>query len=120
LDLTKDVKFLYQRNHDACLQQVLVGHAVICGTAQAVLRSFERRKKVRFHVVGETLGIPHILFAVHTRVPKSDRQIILQTILGWGKSDDGKRFLKMAGLKPFKPALNSDYDIVRTLKEKIK
>jgi ABC-type phosphate/phosphonate transport system substrate-binding protein len=117
-DLKKDIEFSYQRNHDACLQRVIIGDVAACVTAPTVVRQFEHRRNIKLNRLARTPVIPHILFAVHARVPATHRRLILKTILSWGSTDEGRKFLMKSGLKEFLPTTNDDYDIVRELKKK--
>lgn len=115
LKWNEDLRLRYHPNHDTCLQTILIGKSAICGTALTVLRNYESRHKVTFRILAVSRPIPHILFAVHPRVPEQERKRLLEEILGWGKTKNGLAFLQSAGLKPFIPATNEQYDTVREL-----
>lgn len=111
----KDVKLTHHRSHMSCMQQVLIGEAVACGTAAPAVRFFEHKTKVKMRVIGKTREIPHALFVIHPRVPESEREILRQRIMGWAKTADGKKMLKRGKLSPFIKIKDKDYDVVREL-----
>lgn len=111
----EDVKLTHHRSHMSCMQQVLIGEAVACGTAAPAVRFFEHKTKVKMRVIGKSREIPHALFVIHPRVPASEREILRQRIMGWAKTADGKKMLKRGKLSPFIKIKDSDYDVVREL-----
>ncbi len=113
LEPGRDVTVKHLRNHDSCLQQVVIGAADVCGTARVVVRDFAARRPVAFRVLAETRAIPHVLFAVHSRVSEDDREAIRRVILKWHETEKGRQWLASVGFGPFVPALDADYDIVR-------
>ena len=115
IHLDKDVEIRHLRSHASCMQQVLVGLAHACGTAAPPIRFFENKMKMKFKKLVTTQEIPHTLFVANARLPEAERQIILQTILSWSKSDEGIKMLKRGRMKPFMPIDNHEYDIVRQM-----
>ena len=113
-----DVSLSHHRSHVSCMQQVLIGEADACGTASPALRFFQHKMNVTMQVIGESLPIPHTLFAIHPRVPESDRERLRQRILSWGSSERGRALLARGRLKPFVPVEDSAYDVVRDLANK--
>jgi phosphonate transport system substrate-binding protein len=111
----KDVKLSHHRSHMSCMQQVLIGEAVACGTAAPAVRFFEHKTKVKMRVIGKTREIPHALFVIHPRVPRSEREQLSNRILGWAKTEDGMKMLKRGKLSPFIKITDKDYNIVREL-----
>lgn len=109
----KNVILSHHRSHVSCMQKVLIGETDACGTAAPAVRYFQKRMKVDLKTIARTMDIPHTLFAIHTRVPESDKQIIKQRILGWGESESGRKILERGSLKPFVNISDSDYDVVR-------
>jgi phosphonate transport system substrate-binding protein len=109
----RDVSLSYHRSHVSCMQQVIIGAADACATAAPALRFFANKMKVEMVIIDRTTSIPHTLFAVHPRVPKADRDRLLQTILSWGQSKQGRQLLQRGRLKPFIRVTDEDYDIVR-------
>lgn len=108
-----DVALKHHRSHDSCLQQLLIGEVQACGTAAYPLRFFEDKWGVKFRVLASTDTIPHTLFVVHRRVPSEHRDKLLQEILSWSETEDGRELLKYGALKPFLPATDKEYGIVR-------
>ena len=113
LEPGKSVTVRHFVNHASCLQQVLIGHAAVCGTARAVVRAFMRRRDASLRELAATPAIPHSLFAAHQRLSGMERGRLLQVILGWSETAKGRRLLTRAGRKPFVKAVDADYDIVR-------
>jgi len=109
----ESVRVKHFSNHDACLQQVLIGTAAACGTSWPVVRSFTLRRAASLRELAVTPAIPHVLFAVHRRLPVQDRERLLEVILGWQMTAKGRRFLTVAGRLGFVKAEDADYDIVR-------
>jgi ABC-type phosphate/phosphonate transport system substrate-binding protein len=105
----------YYRSHVACMRQVLIHSADACGTAAPALRFFEHRMKVKLKTIAASRSIPHSLFAISPRVPKTERDAIRKRIISWGKSSQGKAILERGRLRPFRPISNSAYDIVRDM-----
>ena len=115
IDPETGVKRYYGKNHFACLQSVLIGAADACGTAEQPLRTIEKERQMttRFRILHKTVRIPHALFAAHRRVSQRDRDILLETILGWPNTEEGKKILDGGQFIPFVAAKDSDYEVVR-------
>lgn len=109
----KDVTLEYMRSHMSCLQQVLIGSTAACGSAGPALRFFKSRMNVEMRIVAESDAIPHTLFVAHSRVPQADRQKVLERILGWSDTPEGKEILERGELSKFVPITNEAYDVVR-------
>jgi len=113
IDPRTDVTIQYYKAHDSCLQQVLIGEVAACGTAAYPIRFFENKWHVKFRVLAKSQSISHSLFVVHPRVPKSDREIILKTILSLADTETGRKLLEKGELKPFIAVTDAEYDSVR-------
>jgi phosphonate transport system substrate-binding protein len=111
----RDIELIHFRTHFSCMQQVIIGEVVACGTAPPTRRYFEGKYNVILPVIAETRGIPHALWIVHKRVPLKDRKILLQRILSWGKTKEGRRMLADGRLAPYVPVTDAAYDVVRKL-----
>jgi phosphonate transport system substrate-binding protein len=105
----------YGKNQFSCMQSVLIRAADACGTAEQALMHFEEEKqmKTRFRIVHTTPPSPSSVFVVHKRVAEKDRELLLNTILAWPTTAEGKKLLKAGQFIPFAPALDADYDSVR-------
>lgn len=115
-DFPTDVKMLHFRTHPAGLQAVLIGKAKACGTNAVPLRVFQSKTGIMFKVLAETDKIPHVLFAVHKRVPAHDRDLIRRSIIELKNTPEGRLLLRQSGmLKGFVAAIDGDYDIVRSM-----
>ena len=109
----QDVTLVYHRSHVSCMQQVLIEASAACGTAAPGIRYFKSRMKVDMRVMLESEPIPHTLFAAHTRMPIKDRAQLLETIVSWSNTPEGKALLERGKMIPFRPITNEAYDIVR-------
>jgi len=109
----KDVTLVYHRSHVSCMQQVLINASAACGSAAPALRYFKSRMKVDMRIIAETESIPHTLFAAHSRMPAGDRAQLLDAILAWSKTPEGKAILERGKMLPFVPIKNEAYDVVR-------
>jgi phosphonate transport system substrate-binding protein len=115
-DFPTDVKMLHFRTHPAGLQAVLIGKAKACVTNAVPLRVFQSKTGIMFKVLAETDKIPHVLFAVHKRVPAHDRDLIRRSIIELKNTPEGRLLLRQSGmLKGFVAAIDGDYDIVRSM-----
>ena len=103
----------YGRNHLTCVHSVLIGAADACGVAEAALRRMEKQTTTRLRILHQTVGIPQPLFVVHKRVSMKDRDVLLSTIVGWSKTEEGKTILTRGQFAPFVPAYDADYEVVR-------
>lgn len=115
IDPDKDIQLVHYRTHFSCMQQVLIGEAVACGTAAPARRYFQSKYMVKLKIIAHSRDIPHSLWIVNPRVPAADREIIRKRILNWGNTADGQRLLADGKLKPFVPTKDSDYNIVRKM-----
>lgn len=113
----RDIEISHHRSHVSCMQKVLIGETDACGTAAPAVRFFQKRMKVQMKTIVRTMDIPHTLFAIHSRVPESERKKIKQRILSWGNTENGHKILNRGSLKPFVSIDDSDYDIVREIAE---
>lgn len=103
-------------NHLACLQQVQVKRAVACITAWPPVKLFENQHGVKLKPVYRTRKIPSAIFAVHTRVPAGQRQLLETELLSWASgSPVQKNYLSRAGWTRLHRATDKDYDVVRDI-----
>jgi phosphonate transport system substrate-binding protein len=114
IDIDTYVRRSYSSNHFACIEKVLTGDADACGTALRALAHWEGVKDThQFRVIYEAPVMPHALFVVHPRVPERERKILLDTILSWPQTEEGRKILSRGELLPFTRATDADYDPVR-------
>ena len=113
-----DVTLTHHRSHVSCMQQVLIGSAHACGSAAPAVRFFEQQMGVTFRTVGESLKVPHTLFAVHPRVPAAIREKLAQRILNWGNHSEGQQLLQRGRLTSFRVAKDDEYDVIRAMLKK--
>lgn len=103
-------------NHLACLQQVQVRRAAACITAWPPVKLFEKKHAVSLKLIYKTEVIPSSLFAVHERVPASQRKSLANELLSWRTGDPvQKAYLSRGGWTRLYPAADKDYDIVRAI-----
>jgi phosphonate transport system substrate-binding protein len=105
----KNVEFVYLRSHTSCLQHVLIGLIDACGTTPSAMHHLKNSSRERLRGIAETDAIPPALFVVHSRVPESERKLILKAILAWPKKQEGID-IQLSG---FAPIADADYDVVR-------
>lgn len=105
----------YQKSHFACLHQVMVGKADACGTAPPALRFFQQKTDAKLRIVSTSMAIPNSLFAAHPRVSPQDRQKIVDTMMSWPHTEQGRKLLEKAKVNSFVPIEDNAYDIVRQL-----
>ncbi len=113
-------------NHLACLQQLQIGSMDACATSASTLKTFESQFKLTFTRIGHSISIPHTMFAVHKRVPASDRKIILDTLQSSTLStvDPHLRLLFIESSdavtgRYFKPVTDRDYHPARTILKRL-
>ena len=115
LDANKRISISNQRNHIACMQQLVIKKAVACVTATPIMIQFEKKTGSKLRVIATTRKIPSSPIVVHKRVPISEREIIRKNLLQLEKSDIGREFLNSAGLSGFTATTDSDYNEVRKI-----
>ncbi len=116
LKIRSDLTMTHLRTYSACLQAVLIGEADACATKVVSLRVFQSSRNLTLRTLAETESIPHVLFAVHERVPRHDRDVMRRTIFELSDTATGREALKNSGwLKGFVAAKDEDYDIVRSM-----
>jgi phosphonate transport system substrate-binding protein len=113
-----DNRLQYQKSHFACMHQVIVGKAQACGTAPPAVRFFRQKTDAKLRVISQTMAIPNSLFAAHPRVSPQERQKIVDTMMSWPGTAEGKKLLERAKVKAFVPIDDSAYDIVRAMSQK--
>ncbi len=69
---------------------------------------------VKLHTLMQSKGIPNQSLVVHPRVPAQVRNQILQTLLSWRYSEQGRKLLDTMNTKGFVELRDSEYDIIRS------
>lgn len=110
-----DVNLTHYRSHVSCMQQLMIGLADACGSAAPAVRFFEQQMGITLRTVGESIQVPHTLFAVHPRVPAAVRDKLTQRILNWGNNPDGQQLLQRGSLTSFRKTKDDEYNIIRSL-----
>lgn len=108
----------YTSTHDECMLKVLQGGAAACVTAREAMTMYSVRRGLKFRVLAESIPLPHILFVVRSELPRADRDWIKTGLAAWFDSAEGRRLLPGMGENAsLIPALDSDYDVVRSLRD---
>jgi len=115
----KNLQFKAFKTVDSCFQQVLIGKADACIAPSHAPGTIEEKMKVRTRVLLKTSSIPNISLVAHNRVPAADREKIKQLFLSWDKHISGQALLKRMRTRRFIPAIDTEYDVVRTLLREI-
>lgn len=113
----QDVTLRYFETHDSALQSILIEDTDAACTCRAVLRYFESKMETKFNVVAESASIPHSLYAVHSRVPDNEMDVIKDVLLNTmllGVPLDLRKTFVVDGKKPFIRVSDSDMDEVRS------
>ncbi|MCP4993083.1 MAG: phosphate/phosphite/phosphonate ABC transporter substrate-binding protein [Gammaproteobacteria bacterium] len=108
-----DVAVKFYRTHTACMESVSSGKADSCITERQPLKHFALEKSSDLRVFHQGKTIPHTLYAVHKRVPESDREKLKLSILSWSERPAGKNILEKNHQSKFVPARDDEYNIVR-------
>lgn len=122
----KNITVKHFPNHLACLQQLQIGSVDSCATSASTLKTFESQFKLTFTRIGHSISIPHTMFAVHKRVPASDRKIILDTLhfstLSTVDPHLRQLFIESSDAvtgRYFKPVTDRDYNPARTILKRL-
>ena len=112
----RDLQMTHHRTHSGCLQAVLIGSADACITNIVPFKAFLATSKQSFRTVYETAAIPMSTFAVHTRLPKADREKIRTAFISLKDTPQGQKLLAASGRKSGMIAADDkDYDVVRKM-----
>jgi phosphonate transport system substrate-binding protein len=108
-----DVALEHYRSKPSCLQAVATGRAAACGLPRFALSEIDPNNDLNLRLMYETAPISNFVFAVHARVPESDRIDICKSILAWPFTAKGRTILAGGAWTRFVPARDQDYDEVR-------
>jgi phosphonate transport system substrate-binding protein len=108
-----DIKLEHYRTKPACLQAVATGRVAACGLPRFALSQIDPKNELKLRLMYETPAISNFVFAVHARVPESDRIKICESILAWPFTAKGRSILAGAAWSRFVPARDEEYDEVR-------
>jgi len=112
----KTIPLEYRPNHFSCLQQVASRHADVCISAAPPLEMFSKKHRIPLRVIYMSQWIPSSGYAVHERIPESQRQKLREEMLSWKVGQEADRQYLLKGVwSHLHPANDSDYDPVRTL-----
>jgi ABC-type phosphate/phosphonate transport system substrate-binding protein len=101
-------------NKMGCLQAVSVGAADACVLPRFVLPQLGEIGAGGLRVMAESPAIPHLLFATHPRLPRTERMKLLALILSWPDTEEGRIILAAGAWPGFVAAQDADYARVRS------
>jgi phosphonate transport system substrate-binding protein len=107
------------KNPYECMHAVLIAEVDACSTVPVSLRRLSSDVLAKYRTIFETPAIPSSIFAVRPGISEPERLTLLNTILGWQDSSEGRNILKRLQVPRFSQATDADYDIVRQLLEKV-
>lgn len=110
----KDVQLKAFKSVDSCFQQVLIGAADACITPPFAVAVIEEKMNLKLRTLLKTPSIPNLSIVVHSRVPAEQRERLKQILLSWQNNNSGKELLNRMKTQGFVPALDKEYDVVRT------
>ena len=108
-----DTTVRHYRTKVSCLQAVGVGTADACVLPRFVLPQMGAVGDRKLRIMAETPAINQVVFATHRRVPGSDRRKLLDLILSWPDTDQGRTILATGAWPRFVRARDADYAQVR-------
>ena len=97
----------------SCLQAVVTGSADACAVPHLILSRVGLIAEMKLKVMVETTPISHLVIAVHSRVPATDRVKLLADILSWPRTEQGQAILTAGAWPGFVVARDHDYDGIR-------
>lgn len=111
-----DLYFKAYKSVDSCFQQVLIGDASACVAPNFAKKTIEKKLQVKLRTVVESPSIPNLSFVVHSRVPVAHREMVKNLLLSWDKGASGAddNPLKAINTRRFVPAIDAEYDSVRS------
>lgn len=116
----KDVQLKAFNSVDSCFQQVLIGAADACITPPFAVAVIEEKMNLRLRSLLKTTSIPNLSIVAHKRLPAEERERLKQIFLSWRQSNTGKQLLNKMKTQGFVPAVDKEYDVVRTFLHEIK
>jgi phosphonate transport system substrate-binding protein len=94
------VQIDYLPTHDACIRAVALGRDAGCVTVGKVLEMISRAQKVSLRPVATFGSLPGPLFLIHRGVPAHLRTRILDQMLAWNRTAQGRKLLAQTDLGP--------------------
>ena len=112
----EDIELKAFRAIDSCIQQVIINAASACVGPHFAPRMLETKLNIQLRTILETSGIPNFLIVAHSRVPLEERRKIKEMLLSWGNglNDKHLNLLKRINTRRLVPAIDTDYDVVRS------
>jgi len=96
----RGVQIDYLPTHDACIRAVALGRDAACVTVGKVLEMISREQKVKLRSIATFGNIPGPLFLIHRGVPARLRTRILEQMLAWNQTAQGRKLLARTDLGP--------------------
>jgi len=78
-----------------------------------------KKTNLQLRTLLKTPSIPNLSIVVHSRVPAEQRERLKQILLSWQNNNSGKKLLNRMKTQGFIPALDKEYDAVRTFLREI-
>ncbi|HHJ16061.1 MAG TPA: phosphate/phosphite/phosphonate ABC transporter substrate-binding protein [Gammaproteobacteria bacterium] len=110
----RDVQLRAFKSVDSCFQQLLIGTASACIAPPFAPAVIMEKMNVRLRVLLETPSIPNLSVVVHSRLPLEQREQLKDIFLSWDRNTPGQKLLKTIKTRAFVPAVDAEYDAVRT------
>ncbi len=106
----------FVQTHSSVYLNVALGEAVAGGGVQKTLARQAPEISDTLRVLYRTQKVSPHPFTVHSRVPESVRQKVLDAMLDMGKTDKGQKMLAKIPVKQIGPAAMSDYSPLKDMK----
>ena len=111
-----DLQFKAYKSVDSCFQQVLIGNASACVAPNFAQKTIEEKLQVKLRTVVESPSIPNLSLVAHSRIPAEHREKVKNLLLSWGNgaTNAADALLKQINTRRFVPAIDAEFDAVRT------
>jgi len=113
------------RNYNDCKLALIQGKIDACVTVPLSLKYFSERLDVDFKVISRSPPIPHKMYAVHQSISASQRQLIKNTVLSWGETEESREIINSMGAEAtddgpaFVPITDEDLTAARWLDQQM-
>lgn len=108
-----DVTLRHYRTKMSCLQAVAIGAVATCGVPRFILSQVAATNRFNFEVMFETPAVDPFAFAIHARVPETERRQLQQLIRDWCATDAGRAVLANGAWEGFVGIGHTDYERAR-------
>lgn len=107
------IQIRHHQSKSSCLHALALGTADACALPRFVLKQLPADHIATLKVIHETAPIPNVVIAAHPRLSEADRTKLIQTVLAWPDTAEGRQILADAGWEGFVAADDHDYDELR-------